>query len=282
MHDFAVTEETLRTKLGPVVERVSPSDISGGVPQADSAEVRRELALDRERFDVSGVEPAAHADSVRAGLALRRFVEERGLTAVTMNFESFTAECGVPTVPFLEAGKLMARGIGYAGENDVLTAALVGALCAGFGRTTFTEMFCPDWKGGSVFLSHMGEINVDLAAQKPRLIANPYPWAEITPPVIPACTLKPGTAALVNIAPGPDDTFGLIVAAVEVLPEPAESRYTDSIRAWIKPRCPLETFLQEYSRHGGTHHAALVMGDRAPELEKFAFLAGLECARIGE
>jgi L-arabinose isomerase len=282
MHDFAVTEETLKAKLGPVVERVSPSDIAGGVLQADSAEVRRELALDRERFDVSGVEPSAHTDAVRAGLALRRFVEERGLTAVTMNFESFTADCGMPTVPFLEAGKLMARGIGYAGENDVLTAALVGALCAAYGRTTFTEMFCPDWKGGSVFLSHMGEINVGLAARKPLLVANPYPWAKITPPVIAACTLKPGPAAFANIVPGPHGAFGLILAPVEVLPEPAESRYTEKIRAWIKPRCSLETFLQEYSRHGGTHHAALVMGDRTPDLEKLAFLAGLECVRIGE
>jgi len=199
-----------------------------------------------------------------------------------MNFESFTADCGIPTVPFLEAGKLMARGIGYAGENDVLTAALVGALGSTFGETTFTEMFCPDWKGGSVFLSHMGEINVDLAAQKPLLVANPYPWAKITPPVIAACTLKPGPAVFVNIVPGPDDTFGLILASVEVLPEPAGSRYTKKIRAWIKPSCSLETFLQEYSRRGGTHHAALMMGDRTPDLEKFALLAGIECARIGE
>jgi L-arabinose isomerase len=282
MHDFVVAAETLRTKLGPVVQRVSPADIAAGVPQVGSAEVRRELALDRERFNVSGVEPSAHVDAVRAGLALRRFVDERGLTAVTMNFESFTADCGMPTVPFLEASKLMARGIGYAGENDALTAALVGALGAACGPTTFTEMFCPDWKGGSVFLSHMGEINVALAAQKPLLIAPAYPWAKITPPVIAACTLEPGPAVFVNITPGPDDTFGLILAPVAVLPEPAESRYAEKIRAWIKPRCSLETFLQEYSRHGGTHHAALVMGDRTPVLEKFAFLAGIECVRIGE
>jgi L-arabinose isomerase len=188
----------------------------------------------------------------------------------------------MPTVPFLEAGKLMARGTGYAGENDVLTAALVGALCSVYGQTTFTEMFCPDWKGGSVFLSHMGEVNVGLAAQKPLLVTNPYPWAKITPPVIAACTLKPGAAVLVNIAPGPRDAFVLILAPVEVLPEPAESRYKENIRAWIKPSCSLETFLQEYSRAGGTHHVALVMGDRAPDLEKFAFLAGFECVRIGE
>ncbi len=176
----------------------------------------------------------------------------------------------------------ISRGIGYAGENDVLTATLVGALCAAYGQTTFTEMFCPDWKGGSIFLSHMGEINVGLAAQKPLLVTSPYPWAKISPPVIAAFTLKAGPAVFANIVPGPHGAFGLILAPVEVLPEPAESRYTEKIRAWIKPRCSLETLLQEYSRHGGTHHAALVMSDRTPDLEKFAFLAGLECVRIGE
>ncbi len=39
-----------------------------------------------------------------------------------------------------------------------------------FPETTFTEMFCPDWKNESIFLSHMGEVNVDLIAEKPKLI----------------------------------------------------------------------------------------------------------------
>ena len=65
-------------------------------------------------------------------------------------------------MPFLEISRLMERGIGYAGEGDVLTAALVGALMKVYAETTFTEMFCPDWKGNSIMLSHMGEINVCL------------------------------------------------------------------------------------------------------------------------
>lgn len=280
MHDFVVAEERLREKLGPVVECVSPAQLAAGVPTSGSPEVCRELELDRARFDATQVDAAVHADSVRAGLALRRFVEERRLTAVTMNFESFTADCGMPTVPFLEAGKLMARGIGYAGENDVLTAAFVGALASTFGETTFVEMFCPDWKGGSVFLSHMGEMNIALAARKPLLVADPYLWARITPPVVAACSVKPGPAVFVNIAPGPDDTFGLILSPVEVLPEPEDSRYARKIRSWIRPRRTLESFLQEYSRLGGTHHAVLVLGDRTVCLEKLAFLAGIECARI--
>jgi L-arabinose isomerase len=277
MHDFAVEEDLLREKLGPQVRHAQPADLARWVQPAESVEVQRELKLDRERFDVSGVLPSAHVDSIRAGLALRRFVEENSLTAFTMNFESFTADCGVPTVPFLEASKAMSRGTGYAGENDVLTAALVGALAATFRDVTFTEMFCPDWKGGSVFLSHMGEMNVGLAARKPVLIANPYPWAKITPPVIAACSPKAGPAVLVNLAPGFEGTLSLILAPVEVLPEPDESRYQKNLRGWIKPQLRLERFLERYSACGGTHHSALALGVATEELERFAFFAGFPC-----
>ena len=34
-----------------------------------------------------------------------------------------------------------------------------GALLSGIEEVTFTEMFCPNWRDGSVFLSHMGEFN---------------------------------------------------------------------------------------------------------------------------
>ena len=109
-------------------------------------------------------------------------------------------------VPFLEASKAMARGVGYAGEGDVLTAALVGALSRAFGDTTFTEIFCPDWSGNSLFLSHMGEMNPDIAGEKPRLVEKPFPYTQAQNPAILACAPKPGPAVFVNLTPGPDDT----------------------------------------------------------------------------
>ncbi|MBQ8435462.1 MAG: chemotaxis protein CheA, partial [Oscillospiraceae bacterium] len=47
-------------------------------------------------------------------------------------------------------------------EGDILTAAFCGALLQGFADTSFVEIFCPDWKGGRVMLSHRieGAINV--------------------------------------------------------------------------------------------------------------------------
>jgi L-arabinose isomerase len=67
---------------------------------------------------------------------------------------------------------------------------------------------------------------------------------------------------------------------VDVLPEPPDSQYVKKIRGWIKPRCPVERFLEQYSLNGGTHHAALMLGDRLTALQKFAFLAGVPAVVI--
>src|SRR5690606_33566174 len=101
-----------------------------------------------------------HRRSVRSGLALRKCLADGNYTAFSMNFLEFQSADGpMDTVPFLEISKAMARGYGYAGEGDVLTASLMGALNKAFGKTTFTEIFCPDWEGDALFLSHMGEVN---------------------------------------------------------------------------------------------------------------------------
>ena len=63
----------------------------------------------------------------------------------------------------------------------------------------------------------MGEISpavIEEARILPRVPrAYRCPAAVVTGPV------RPGAAAIVNLAPGPNNTFSLIIAPVEVLPE---------------------------------------------------------------
>ena len=75
-------------------------------------------------------------------------------------------------------------------------------------------MFCPDWAHESIFLSHMGEMNVDLVAGKARLVAKPFSFIDIADPVLAVGRFMGGPATFVNLAPGPADTFTLIVAPI--------------------------------------------------------------------
>ena len=281
MGDFAVDASVLKRRLGISVRQAGPEAVAAMVRRVSAAQVAAEIAADRRHFAVRAPLDV-HRRSARVGLALRKMLEDGGFTAFSMNFMAFGAGSGAAdTVPFLEASKAMARGVGYAGEGDVLTAALVGALSRAFGRTTFTEMFCPDWKGNMLFLSHMGEINPEIAAAKPLVVEKPFPWTDAENPAVLACGMAWGEATLVNLAPAARGKFRLIVAPVKVCGDSRHRSARETIRGWIKPNCGAGEFLEAFSRAGGTHHSALVYGRHAEAMEAFAIFAGLEFVRVG-
>ncbi len=282
MGDFQVEEKTLDSELGIQVEEISPEDLLGDVEGISQDEIEDEVARDVENFRVDTNEEV-HERSNRLGLGLRKYLERNEYDAFSLNFLSFDYEDGpLGTVPFLECSKAMFRGIGYAGEGDVLTASLVGALQTAFGQTTFTEIFCPDWKGGSLFLSHMGEINPEVAAGEPRLYEKDFGFTPTQNPAVLTCAIRPGTATLVNLAPASHKAFNLIAAKVEVLEDGTHPDIEDWIRAWIQPEIPMERFLEIYSEdYGGTHHSALMLGDNMKALEAFARMTGMRFCPIG-
>ena len=279
MGDFAVPPPILKSTVGVETVPCDPEVIRSLVPAPDDPEVVAEMAGNLAAFTCDGIDPEAHRRTAQACLAVRRWIEKEKLTAFTMNFLDMDRSSGLPTVPFLEASKAMARGIGYAGEGDVLTSALVGALASVYPETTFTEMFCPDWEGQSIFLSHMGEMNLNLAAEKPRLLAKPFPWTDADDPVVAVGRFRGGEALLVNLAPGPDDTYRLIVASGKITHADGEDRMADSVHGWFRPLAPVAAFLSGYSQMGGTHHSALVYSSVPGGIERLGWIMGWRISR---
>lgn len=274
MGDFRVADLELYGSLGISVDQIEPCALLEEVSAVTGDAVEMELAADALAFTVDAPR-AVHERSVRLGLGLRNYLDRHRYTAFSMNFLSFDQPQGpLSTVPFLECCKAMARGVGYAGEGDVLTAAFVAALSNAIGETTFTEMFCPDWEGGAIFLSHMGEFNPAVAAGKPRLYEKEFPFTPAQNPATIACAPRPGAATLVNLAPGPEGSFSIIAAPVTVLGDGTHPACKDWIRGWIRPDTLLEGFLEAYSTHGGTHHAALLYDRGEDALAAFARAAG--------
>ena len=282
MGDFAVEEEVLSSKLGIAVKQIGLDVLDDAIRKVTDDSIAGELAGDRERFACE-LDSEPHERSVRVGLGLRKLLDTGGYIGFSINFQAFDRDDRpANTMPFLEISKAMARGIGYAGEGDVLTAALVGALASAFRSVTFTEIFCADWTGESLFLSHMGEISPAVAADTPRVIEKPFVFAGALNPAILTCAIKPGPAVFVNLTPGPDDTFALIVAPVEVLAEDASLNpdMRDVVRAWVRPLGKVAKFLEAYSLAGGTHHSALVLGDRAEAIAAFGRMLDVNVVHI--
>lgn len=277
MGDFQADPYDIRIDLGTQVKKLGIAQLAYAAACVTEAALDAEAQHDSASFDLSGVSSQVLRESNRVGLGLRALLTEAGFTAFSMNFQDFSRRRGTPTVPFLEASKAMARGIGYAGEGDVLTASLIAALMAGFGEATFTEMFCPDWAGNAIFMSHMGECNIALAAEKPRIVEKDYVFGDVVNPAVALMRVRPGPATLANIAQDPGTGFSLIAACVEVLDRGLSPNFPDVPHFWIRPReGNIRDFLRLYSEAGGTHHIALLPGDHADGIRRMAKMLGWE------
>jgi len=275
MGDFSVSEGTLK-QLGIQTVAADCRELRRIGRGISARDLGAEINSNHKYFSVRKGIAEAHERSARTGMAIRHWIKDQKLTGFTVNFLEVNRASGLPTVPFLEASLGMARGIGYAGEGDVLTAALVGAVASVFPDTTFTEMFCPDWKGDTIFLSHMGEVNTSLLAGRPFLMEYPFVFGDVDNPVKPAGCLKKGKAVFVNLAPLPEGRFRLILAPVDMKQPSGKDNFTDSIRGWMKPALPIANFLADYSRSGGTHHAALCYNADIDILSDFGKFMGWE------
>lgn len=263
MGDFRVPFEEMKKDLG--IETVyydfdKGANYHKAVTQAD---IDAEYAADCGKMDVDPkLTREVYDRTARTCLAVRKWAEEEKLTAFSINFLATEgAPKGLPVMPFTECCRAMENGIGYAGEGDVLTAALVGALLAAFPETTFTEMFCPDWEHNSVFLSHMGEYNFAIADGKPMLQEVSFPYTSAENPTAAFRTMKGGKAVYINLAPFGNGEYTLTVAPGEMLTIRGENKQGSDTNGWFKPGVPLPEFLAKFSQAGATHHSALVYGD---------------------
>lgn len=272
MGDFHLPPETLRSTIGMEVIPYNNALNDSYRAKVSEEDIRLEMASDNEMFDVQSLAEEVHVQSTIANLMVRRWMENEALTAFTVNFLDITKAFGIPRMPFLEASKAMTRGIGYAGEGDVLTAAMVGAIMSGGFEVSFTEMFCPNWRDNTIFLSHMGEMNLKLAAEKPVVVEADFPYTDVGNPAVAYGRFKDGEAIYANLAPCAGNAYALILRKIRMIDVQGQDNMEKSIHGWFDPGMPVSDFLKEYSMVGGTHHGAVIYGDALNELEMFGRL----------
>ncbi len=275
MGDFLIDDDTLLSRFG--VSAVYPEDgeIDALRKSVTDAEVEAEMKENAELFyEIEPVEADAHAETVRNCLAVRKFIEKHDLDAFTINFRKIGGNSGITAMPFIEACKAMARGTGYAGEGDILTASLVGALLKSYSGTAFAEIFCPDWKNGSLLISHMGEYNLALTKSKPGYKKIKFIYADgALDPVVSYGCYRAGNAVFINLYKS-EEGYKLFISPIEMLDVP-EKAFENKVRGWFKPAAPLPEFLEKLSNAGATHHSAIIYDTNVDEMKYFASLLGL-------
>ncbi|MCL2518982.1 MAG: hypothetical protein FWF15_10510, partial [Oscillospiraceae bacterium] len=161
-----------------------------------------------------------------------------------------------------------------------LTAAFTGALLKGFADTSFVEIFCPDWRGDTLFLSHMGEMNIRMTANTPEIEEKQFIYGSATNPIACYGCYKSGNGVFVNVFKGTNG-FRLLVSPVEMEAErEEETNFKGMIRGWMRPQTNIGTFLEELSKAGATHHSILVYGATVEQIRFFGELLDLEVVEI--
>ena len=276
MGDFLVEDAEMLERFGVKIVYPEQGELAKYRAEVSDADVKAEMQKDLDTlYQIEPVDADSHERTVRNCLAVRRWIEEQKLSAMTVNFREITEATGLEIMPFMEACKAMARGTGYAGEGDVLTASLVGALMKGYDEVAFIEIFCPDWKGNTLLLSHMGEYNPKLTSGKCGMKEIPFIYGDAKSPVVSYGRYKGGDAVFINLYRTKDD-FRMIISAVDMVEvRPDDDTLEVRVRGWMKPKMPIADFLEAISRVGATHHSALVYGATVSELVYFANLLGI-------
>lgn len=276
MGDFLVEPAELKHRFGITVENVDKAYLASLVEGITEEEIDDELADDRNAYDFAdNIVEDEYRSYTASCLALRKAVMEKEYDAFSVNFLDVE---GIGTMPFTEACKSMANGIGYAGEGDALTASFTGALLSGYPETSFVEIFCPDWSNNTLFLSHMGEMNYRIIEGKPYLSRTGSAYVKGTMPYAGYSCMKAGKGVYVNVSRDKDD-YQLLITPCEMVNE-TETKKKNVMRGWMKPEYDVATFLENLSKNGATHHSSFVYGATVEEIEFFAALLSIKSVVI--
>lgn len=220
--------------------------------------------------------------SARLELGLNDLLGELGAVAFTDTFEDLH---GLRQLPGMATQRLMADGLGFGGEGDWKTAALVRAMkvmAHGLpGGTSFMEDYTYHLspKGHQVLGAHMLEICPTIASGKPKVEIHPLGIGGKEDPVRFVFDAPAGealNASLIDLG----NRFRLIVNEVTAVKVPKMPKLPVARAVWeCKP--DFKTACQSWILAGGAHHTGYSYAVTAEMLEDFATIAGIEMVRIG-
>ena len=292
MRQVAVTDGdrvSAEMTLGFTIDTFGVGDLVAEMAAIPDGEVADLAASYEETYDVvpelarGGARHDALLDAARQELGLTKFLRDRDGMAMTHTFEDLH---GLNQLPGLAPQRLMAAGIGHAGEGDWRTSALVRALkVMGHGlsgATSFMEDYTYHLAEGeeAVLGSHMLEICPSIAAGKPRVEIHPLGIGGKSDPVRLVFDSVKGdalNASLVDLG----NRFRLVVNTVEAVDHPDLPNLPVARTVWrCRPDFP--TACAAWIHAGGAHHTAFSHDVTAEMLTDFATMAGIEMTLIDE
>lgn len=217
---------------------------------------------------------------IREYFGLKKFMDDRGYTAFTTNFEDLA---GLEQLPGLAAQMLMAEGYGFAGEGDWKTAALDRLLkiMAHNKQTVFMEDYTLDLREGheAILGSHMLEVDPSIASDTPRVEVHPLDIGGKEDPARFVFTGMEGDAVDVTMADYGDE-FKLMSYDVTGNKTEKETPYLPVAKQLWTPKQGWKQGAEGWLILGGGHHTVLSFAIDAEQLQDLSNMFGLTYVNI--
>jgi len=284
MGDFALDTTHLAATLGCQWIPLAVEDYNkrAGAAPADAVEgLKTEY---RELYDLADDVTDEDLDATaRAELSLRSMVAEYRLDAVSYQFLALGEDDRTVTLPFVAASRMMADGVGFAGEGDLVGAAGCWLLNRLRPPASFSEIFTVDFAAGALFISHMGEANVAMARTDWKV-----PMVARREPIVPTrgrqltlvTSFQPGPATLCALTRGPGGRWRFVAAGVRIAdfgPLPSLSVPHSKL---LPAEGDVRDWLTAYAKAGGPHHHAVCFGDATSRIQTTARLLDADYCEV--
>lgn len=216
----------------------------------------------------------------RYEIALKTFLDERGYTAFSTNFEDLH---GMEQLPGLAVQRLMAQGYGFAGEGDWKTAALdrFMKILAHNQHTGFMEDYTYEMTLGQEYIlqSHMLEVDPTLAANKPKILVSPLGIGGKADPARLVFDGTTGKGIVVSMADF-GEGFKFLINEVEAFSPTQEAPKLPVARVLWKNKPNFHDGIRAWIEAGGGHHTVVSLNATTDQLLTWAKLVDVETVVI--
>jgi len=289
MREVAVTEGDkveAQIKLGWSINGYGVGDLVTVIDAVSEAEVDKLVKLYAQEYEIApdaaiGEGAKRVREQARIELGMKKFLADGGFGAYTDTFQDLH---GLPQLPGLASQRLMASGLGFGGEGDWKTAALVRAMkvmASGLGGASFMEDYTYhlDPANPCALGAHMLEVCPSIAKGRPRLEVHPLGIGGKADParLVFAGDAGPAiNATLVDMG----GRMRMIVNEVDAV-EPKAMPRLPVARVLLKPRPDLARAAECWIIAGGAHHTGYSRVVKTEWMRDWAEMAGIEFLLIG-
>ena len=260
--------------LVAVIDAVDEKDID-----AEYAKLQQEYQLNPQDNDAQKFEHNTRYQ-LREYLGIKKFLDDRGYTAFTTNFEDLK---GLEQLPGLAAQLLMRDGYGFGAEGDWKTAALGRLLkiLAHNKRTVFMEDYTLDLRKGheAILGSHMLEVDPTIASDKPRVEVHPLDIGDKDDPARLVFSGSEGEGIDVTVADFRDG-FRMLYYPVDCHKAEAETPHLPVAKQLWTPKCGLKAGATQWIQAGGGHHTVLSFTVKPQQLRDLATMLHCQLVEI--